>query len=403
MMFVWLIFGSGIASFAAVAPLIIDHRHIDINQLTQLEIERAKSVLHIGYGHTSHGSQITDDMSGLVGFANWGGLGISLPIDIFEWNNGGTDGALDLHDYAMGGDVGYYPAWYNNTVAYLDNPANADVNVIMWSWCGQMDDKYNAGTLTNEYFAPMAALEAAYSNVVFVYMTGHVDIWNDANNKAACAVIRQWCIDNNKVLFDFNDIEHYNPDGTFFEFVNDDCSYYSYAGGSAQGNWATEWQATHTEDVDWYDCDSAHSEPLNANMKAYAVWKLWCELAEDLDRDGFRDEWEERFGGTSLFGNPEAHSDADVFTDWQEFIADTNPTNSDDYLCINSVSKNSPLTVYFESSSNRIYSLLWSTNMVDGVWTDVPGSLHMGAGGADSITVNRTAPAEFYKLEAELP
>ena len=58
-------------------------------------------------------------MSGLVGFANNGGLGLSLPTDIFAWNNGGTGGALDLHDNAMVGDCGYYPQWVNNTRDYL--------------------------------------------------------------------------------------------------------------------------------------------------------------------------------------------------------------------------------------------------------------------------------------------
>jgi hypothetical protein len=33
------------------------------------------------------------------------------------------------------------------------------------------------------------------------------------------------------------------------------------------------------EGVDWYNCDSAHSQPLNANRKAYAAWWLWCRLA----------------------------------------------------------------------------------------------------------------------------
>ncbi|TET83275.1 MAG: PKD domain-containing protein, partial [Desulfobacteraceae bacterium] len=45
------------------------------------------------------------------------------------------------------------------------------------------------------------------------------------------------------------------------------------------GNWAIEWQNSHTEDVDWYDCTSAHSQPLNANRKAYAAWWLWARLA----------------------------------------------------------------------------------------------------------------------------
>ena len=30
--------------------------------------------------------------------------------------------------------------------------------------------------------------------------------------------------------------------------------------------------------VDWYKCSSAHSQPLNANLKAYAAWWLWARL-----------------------------------------------------------------------------------------------------------------------------
>jgi len=257
------------ASFGA--PILIDHRHTDITALTAAQINRAKSLLHIAYGHTSHGSQITDGMTGLVGFANGGGKGLALPHDIFAWNNGGIGGALDLHDYAMNGDVGYYPDWVNNTRAYLNHPANADVNVVAWSWCGQMSGKHASGTLFSEYLQPMAALEQDYPEVVFVYMTGHVDIGDDANNKAACQVIRDWCSTGNRVLYDFNDIERYNPDGTYFPYVNDDCSVYASAGGAAIGNWATAWQGAHAQGVDWYNCGSAHSQPLNANQKAYAA------------------------------------------------------------------------------------------------------------------------------------
>ena len=54
----WL--SAAMLCLAAVAcpggSIIIDHRHTDITQLTSNEIQRAKNVLHIGYGHTSHGS-----------------------------------------------------------------------------------------------------------------------------------------------------------------------------------------------------------------------------------------------------------------------------------------------------------------------------------------------------------
>ena len=266
-------------TISAIFAEIIDHNCTDITQIPESAINQAKADLHIAYGHTSHGSQLTDGMSGLIGFANGGGLGLSLPTDIFAWNNGGTGGALDLHDYAMSGDCGYYPQWVNETVAYLNNPANSDVNVIIWSWCGQVDDKYAAGTLGSEYLIPMAQLEVDYPDVSFIYMTGHVDHWDDANNKAANQMVRDYCITNDKVLYDFAAIESYDPDGTFFDFPHDNCNYYESVTGPLLGNWATEWQNSHTVNVDWYDCNSAHSEPLNANRKAYASWWLWATLA----------------------------------------------------------------------------------------------------------------------------
>ncbi len=257
--------------------IIIDHNCTDITAIPAAAIETAKSTLHIAYGHTSHGSQLTTGMTGLVAFANGGGRGMSHAADIFAWNNGGTGGALDLHDYAMAGDVGYYPQWVNETRSYLDS--NQDVNVIIWSWCGQVNDKYNSGTLDSEYLTPMNQLETDYPDVTFVYMTGHMEHSSDASLKAANQTIRDFCIDNDKVLYDFADIECYDPDGTFFEFANDNCDYYTSATGTLIGNWATAWQTAHTENVDWYSCSSAHSQPLNANRKAYAVWWLWAQLA----------------------------------------------------------------------------------------------------------------------------
>jgi len=297
-------------------PLIIDHTCTDISQISESAIEQARNNLHIAYGHTSHGSQLTTGMSGLVGFANNGGLGLSLQEGIFEWNNGGTGGALDLHDNAMAGDCGYYPQWVNNTRNYLGDPdpltgrgtTNPDVNVIVWSWCGQVDDKYAAGTLDSEYLTPMSQLETDYPGVTFIYMTGHVDHWDDANNKAANQMVRDYCISNNKVLYDFADIESYDPDGTFYEFSHDNCDYYQSASGSILGNWAIEWQNSHTEDVDWYDCISAHSQPLNANRKAYAAWWLWARLAGWVpsnggDNDnGISDDGNDSGGGSCFVG-----------------------------------------------------------------------------------------------------
>ena len=77
----------------ATESMIIDHRYTDLNDVPQEWITKAKSDLHIAYGHTSHGSQITTGMTGLVSFANAPNGGST-----YAWNNGGTGGALDLRD-----------------------------------------------------------------------------------------------------------------------------------------------------------------------------------------------------------------------------------------------------------------------------------------------------------------
>ncbi len=286
--------------------IVINHNSTNMAQIPETAIVKAKQDLHIAYGHTSHGSQLTEGMTGLVAFMNVKGY----PENLCAWNNGGTDGALDLHDYAMDGDVGYYPDWVNNTRSYLGTPnpatgrgsgSHSDVNVIIWSWCGQVSSKYAAGTLQSEYINPMVQLENDYPGVKFIYMTGHLDHWNDANNKAANKAIRDFCIANNKILYDFADIESYDPDGNFYQYAGDDCSYYS-VNGTQLGNWAVNWQNTHSVNVDWYDCGSAHSEPLNANRKAYAAWWLWATLAGWQPNTTIIDE--SKALGFEVFPNP---------------------------------------------------------------------------------------------------
>jgi hypothetical protein len=273
--------------------IIVNHQHTNITTLTEQEINLAKNVLHIAYGHTSHGSQITDGMTGLVTFANNGGKGMTHPTDIFRWNNGGTSGALDLHDGAMGGDVGYYPQWVTNTTNYLGaadpitgmGTNHTDVNVIMWSWCGQAAG-YSETDMINKYLAPMSQLEETYPNVKFIYMTCHLNGTGvNGNLNLRNEQIRNFCIANKKILYDFADIESYDPDGLVnYMLLNadDNCDYDSDGNGSRDKNWALDWQNSHTQNTHWYYCYAAHSQSLNGNQKAYAAWRMYAEIAKAL-------------------------------------------------------------------------------------------------------------------------
>ena len=286
--FVALVLGVGTAFGQAI---IIDHNDTDITTLSQAVMQKAKDTLHIGYGHTSHGSQLTTGMTGLVGFANGGGKGLTLPTDFFDWNNGGSGGALDLHDYFKPGDLGNpdRTTWAARTRDYLDDPANSDVNVIIWSWCGQAD---TTQANINLYLGLMDGLETDYPDVHFVYMTGHVNGCSTTGNLfLRNQQIRDYCVANGKILYDFADIESWDPDGSYYggKLVDDACNYDSDGNGSRDRNWAIDWQNAHLEGADWYNCFSAHSQPLNANQKAYAAWALLSHIVAvpgDANLDG---------------------------------------------------------------------------------------------------------------------
>lgn len=252
-----------VTAVARSSPIIINHSTTNLSLIPTWAIQNAKSSLHIAYGHTSHGSQIISGMTGLVGFKG----------DNYKWNSGGTGGALDIRDKPFTGayDLGNpdFTAWITATKNYLN--ANSGINVIMWSWCGEVSWANESNI--NTYLQGMNSLEKEYPNVTFVYMTGHLDGTGvNGNLNVRNEQIRSYCKANNKVLYDFADIESYDPDGNYFlnKGANDACDY-------SGGNWATNWQNNHPGQ--WYNCDSAHSQPLNANLKAYSAWWLFSRLA----------------------------------------------------------------------------------------------------------------------------
>jgi len=258
------------ADLRVVEEGVVDHNATSLSAIPAEWLIKARSDLHIAYGHTSHGSQLTDGMRGLTSF-----LG-----DEYAWNNGGTGGALDLHDYAMPGDLGNpsFTQWERETRSYLD--ANSDVNVIIWSWCGQVSSATEADI--NTYLNLMTGLEEDYPGVTFVYMTGHLDGTGLTGNlHRRNEQIRDYCRSHKKFLYDFADIESYDPEGRFYhdKWANDGCYYDNDNNGSLESNWALRWQDSHTEGVDWYNCGAAHTQPLNANMKAFAAWHLWARIA----------------------------------------------------------------------------------------------------------------------------
>ncbi len=241
--------------------LIIDHNCCDASIIPITYVQEAKSQFRVWYGHTSHGSQITSGME-------------VMNTTPFTYNWDGSSDSLSYQE--TGGDLGWNGdlTWENATRTQLESQGN-DRNFIMWSWCGGVGGNDEAGI--NIYLNAMAQLEADYPAFHFIYMTGHLEgtgvegAVNLYNNQ-----IRAFCIANNKTLFDFADIESYDPDGKEFLslYADDNCD---YVDGITSGNWAVEWCTAHPGKCS--SCDCAHSQSLNCDRKGRAFWWMLARLA----------------------------------------------------------------------------------------------------------------------------
>lgn len=244
----------------ASGTILIDHNATKLADIPASAITNAIEDLVIAYGHTSHGSQLSD---GLNGLDEWKGAPYLF----------GGEGGLEMREGVFNGanDLGApdFTAWVGATRTYLTE--NDEVNVIMWSWCGQVGGASEEAI--QGYLDSMSTLEEEFPEVQFVYMTGHLDGSGvegtlHQNNQRIRAYVRE----HGKILYDFADIESYDPDGKEFLSLNanDNCDYDG-------GNWCTEWQEANPGE--WYEVSAAHSQSLNGNRKAYAAWYLFARLA----------------------------------------------------------------------------------------------------------------------------
>jgi hypothetical protein len=288
-----------VAAVFTVAPafpqaIVIDHTCTDLSLIPDAWISQAKSDLHIAYQHTSHGSQLITGMDALESFPPF-----SNKYD--REDDGNPTTALDLDDYGIPGaapdlsqgdyiDGNGVTPWVTSTRNLLNNPANSHVNVIIWSWCSIN------GHNIERYLDNMEILVSEYPDVSFIFMTGHAEGQGEGGFiHTANEQIRDHCLAYGRILFDFADIENYDPDGIYYydRPMWDDLSY----NPGRTNNWGQEWclandgseleQMTTGGGVDGYSgCEScAHSDGpdnlarINCVLKGRASWWLFARLA----------------------------------------------------------------------------------------------------------------------------
>ena len=232
-----------------IGAVIVDHQaSADFDLIPTSYIELAKSDSRIFYVHTSHGSQIVSGMS-ILQDSN----------SLYAYNNGTS--TLQLEEY--GDDLGHNgdTSWVPLTRQRLDQQGN-DINMVMWSWCGGCSDNTEEGI--NTYLNAVNQLEQDYPDVTFIYMTGHLDgSGPDGNLYARNNQIRAYCAANNKILFDFADIESYDPDGAYYPDASDACE------------WCYTWCSSHPCPY----CGCSHSQCFNCYQKGKAFWWMMARIA----------------------------------------------------------------------------------------------------------------------------
>jgi len=226
----------------AAQAIIADHNAVgQFEAIPDSVIEDITALYTFYYVHTSHGSQI---MTGIDMVEDEDPLYASPYFYEVSDDLGGT------------GDI----SWVAPARTYLNNhPA---CNVAMFSWCGGVSGNTEEGI--NIYLNAMNQLEIEYPAVTFIYMTGHLDGSGPTGNLyIRNNQIRDYCLNNDKILFDFADIESYDPDGTWYPDETDAC------------NWCYDWCSTHT----CPSCgDCAHSHCFNCYRKGKAFWWMMAQV-----------------------------------------------------------------------------------------------------------------------------
>ena len=122
----------------------------------------------------------------------------------------------------------------------------------------------------------------------------------------------------------------------------------------------------------------------------------------DWDDDDMPNAWEMQFNlNPTNSSDRNIDNDTDGMSNYDEWIADTNPTNHNSVLNTSIDMNEEQITINFSSSTQRLYRLLSSDNLLS--WHDAPDcSVQIGNGSNDQIitsSTNTTIP-QYFKLRA---
>jgi hypothetical protein len=131
----------------------------------------------------------------------------------------------------------------------------------------------------------------------------------------------------------------------------------------------------------------------------------------DRDNDFLPDAWELANGLDTSINDADLHSDDDMFSNIEEYFADTSPTNGSSFFRFTGLTLAAPggsFAITFSSSSNRSYDVYWNERTTPATtnWTLVQSNI-VGQAGTTTVPDPVTGPLRlsnvYFRVEVQAP